>query len=79
MIVKQLTEHHLEFLTAEAHIGLHLSKCHIFGNHISIIFLEQFSDNRLKENFARSNLPSPHNIFLEEFSDNKLYVGNLNI
>ena len=36
MIVKLLTEHHLEFLSlkeaAEAHPSLHMSKCHIVGN-----------------------------------------------
>ena len=45
MNVKLLTEHHLEFLTlkkeaAQARLSLHLSKCHIDGNHISqIIFI----------------------------------------
>ena len=38
MIVKVLTEHHLKFLSlkadAEARPRLHLSKCHIVGNHI---------------------------------------------
>ena len=38
MIVKLLTEHHLEFLSlslkeaAEARLSLHMSKCHIAGN-----------------------------------------------
>ena len=36
MIVKLLTENHLEFLSlkeaAEARLSLHLSKCHIVGN-----------------------------------------------
>ena len=36
MIVKLLTEHHLEFLSlkkaAEACPSLHMSKCHIVGN-----------------------------------------------
>ena len=36
MIVKLLTEHQLEFLSlkkaAQAHLSLHLSKCHIVGN-----------------------------------------------
>ena len=39
MSVKLLTEHHLEFLslkeTAQARLSLHLSKCHIVGNHMS--------------------------------------------
>ena len=39
MIVKLLTEHHLEFLslkdTAQARLSLHLSKCDIVGNHMS--------------------------------------------
>ena len=39
MTVKLLTEHNLEFLSlkgaAQACRGLHLSKCHIVGNHMS--------------------------------------------
>ena len=39
MSVKQLTERHLEFLSlkvaAQACLSLHLSKCHIVGNHVS--------------------------------------------
>ena len=39
LIVKLLTEHHFEFLSlkeaAQARLSLHLSKCHIFGNHVS--------------------------------------------
>ena len=38
MTVKLLTERHLEFLSikgaAQAHLILHLSKCHIVGNHM---------------------------------------------
>ena len=38
MIVNLLTEHHLEFLSltggAEARPSLHLSECHIVGNHM---------------------------------------------
>ena len=40
MNIKLLTEHHLEFVSlkkeaAQAHLSLHLSKCHIVGNHMS--------------------------------------------
>ena len=39
MTIKLLTEHHLEFLrleeAAEARLSIHLSKCHIVGNHVS--------------------------------------------
>ena len=39
MSVKLLTEHHLEFLrlkeAAQIRLSLHLSKCHIVGNHMS--------------------------------------------
>ena len=39
MTVKLLTEHHLEILTlkeaAQTCLNLHLSKCHIVGNHMS--------------------------------------------
>ena len=42
MIVKLLTEQHLEFLSLkggwEARMSLHLSKCHIVGNHMSWFF-----------------------------------------
>ena len=38
MIVNLLTELHLEFLSlkeaAQARLSLHLSKCHIVGNHV---------------------------------------------
>ena len=39
MIAKLLTEYHLECLrlkeAAQAHLSLHLSKCHIVENHMS--------------------------------------------
>ena len=39
MYVNLLTAHHLEFLSlkeaAQARMSLHLSKCHIVGNHMS--------------------------------------------
>ena len=38
MTIKLLTEHHLEFQSleaAQARLSLHLSKCHIVGNHMS--------------------------------------------
>ena len=40
MIVKLLTEHHLEFLSLTggctgSYMSLHLSKCHTVGNHVS--------------------------------------------
>ena len=39
MKIKLLTEHHLQFLSlkevAQACLSLHLSKCHIVGNHMS--------------------------------------------
>ena len=38
MTVKLLTKHHLEFISlneaAQAHMSLHMSKCHIVGNHM---------------------------------------------
>ena len=46
MIIKLLTEHHFEFLplkgTAQARLSLHLSKCHIVGNHMSRLIKSQF-------------------------------------
>ena len=39
MTVKKLTDHHLEFLSlkggCKARLSLHMSKCHIVGNHMS--------------------------------------------
>ena len=39
MIVKLMTEHHLQFLSlkggAQARLSLHMSKCNIIGNYIS--------------------------------------------
>ena len=35
MTVKLLAEHHLELLTAQARLSLHLSKCHIVEHHMS--------------------------------------------
>ena len=43
MTVKQLTEQHLVFLSlkeaAQARLSLHLSKCHIVGNHMSRLII----------------------------------------
>ena len=39
MIVKLLTDHHLE--AAQTRLSVHFSKCHIVGNHMSRLhFLE---------------------------------------
>ena len=38
MSVKLLMEHHLEPEAAQATLSLHLSKCHIVGNHMSGFF-----------------------------------------
>ena len=39
MIIKLLTEYNLEFLSlkeaAQARLSVHMSKCHIVGNHMS--------------------------------------------
>ena len=39
MIIKLLAEHNLEFLSlkeaAQARLSLHMSECHIVGNHMS--------------------------------------------
>ena len=44
MTAKLLTEHHLKFLSlkeaAQALLSLHLSKCHIVGNHMSWLTFE---------------------------------------
>ena len=44
MNVKLLSERYLEFLSlklreaAQAHLNLHLSKCHMVGNHMSQLY-----------------------------------------
>ena len=49
MSVKLLTEYHFEFLSlkggctvSEARLNLHLSKCHIVGNHMSWLIFKMF-------------------------------------
>ena len=47
MSVKPLTEHNLEFLSlkrgsAQAHLSLHLSNCHIVGNHMRRLNFNEF-------------------------------------
>ena len=50
MSVNLLTEHHLEFLSLKegykAGLSLHLSKCHIVGNHMSRLILYAFATLR---------------------------------
>ena len=46
MSVKQLTEHHLEVLRLKARLSLHLSKCHIVGNHMSRLNYCTLEDHR---------------------------------
>ena len=54
MTLRVLTEHHLEFLSlekeaAQARLSLHLSKCHIVGNHMSRLICclkKKFTDTR---------------------------------
>ena len=58
MSVKLLTEHSLEFLsltggcTGLARLSLHLSKCHIVGNHLSRLILIVKIENNLAEMFT---------------------------
>ena len=51
MIVKLLTEHHLEFLSlkeaAEAHPSLHLSKCQIVGTLMPRLIFNWSSDHNV--------------------------------
>ena len=46
MIVKLLTEHHLEFLSlkeaVQARLSLHMSKCHIVGNFMPRLISRRF-------------------------------------
>ena len=55
MIVKLLTEHHLEFLSlkeaSEACPSLHMSKYHIVGNHVHwliLLYHSKFTANKKK-------------------------------
>ena len=59
MSVKLLTEHHLEFLSlkeaAEAHLKLHMSKCHIVRNaHVN------FKDFYVKASEYDQEMPKNH-------------------
>ena len=50
MTIKLLTEYHLELLkkeSAQARLSLHLSKCHIVGNHISRLICYLNNSTRL--------------------------------
>ena len=66
MTVKLLTENSLEFLSlkeaAQARLSLHLSKCHIVGNHMSRLSLYPFAYCLLQN----------RDIIREEASDVKL-------
>ena len=42
MNIRLLTEHHLEFLSSQARLSIHLSKCHIVGNHMSWLIFTPF-------------------------------------
>ena len=50
MSVKLLTEHHLKILSlkeaAEVRPSLHLSKCHIVGNHMSWLKFDKAERNK---------------------------------
>ena len=52
MSVKLLTEHHLEFLSlkeaTQAHLRLHMSKCHIVGNHMSRLNYMEYEGKQAK-------------------------------
>ena len=63
MTVKLLTEHHLRFLSlkeaAQARLSLHLSKCHIVGNHVSwlnLLFLPVYICYRDSTQFIYSEV-----------------------
>ena len=56
MSVKLLTEHILEFLSlkeaTQARLSLHLSKCHIVGNHMSRLNYSTYNEEPLPCNYA---------------------------
>ena len=66
MTVKLLTEHHLEFLSLEAtqaHMSLHVSKCHIVRNHMSRLnYVVGSQKNHLNEMVL---LSTHNNVFVE--------------
>ena len=55
MVVTLLTEHHLEFISlyicneaAKARLSIFMSKCHIVGNHMSLLTLLYVQHFQLK-------------------------------
>ena len=61
MIIKLLTEHHLEFLrrkkeAAEARPSLHLSKCQIVGNIMSRLIFLSFLKARVKYQHSQNKV-----------------------
>ena len=69
MSVKLLAEKHLEFLSlkgaAQARLSLHLSKCHIVGNHMSLLIPKFMIRDR--------SLDYPLILYLQVFSTGTLY------
>ena len=53
MIVKLLTEHHLEWKLHRLRMNLHLSKYHIVGNHMPGIYLSLMCFMRLSQTLVR--------------------------
>ena len=62
MSVELLNEHHLEYLSlkgaSQAHLSLHLLKCHIIGNHMSRLIITFY------ENIGEKVLVKLVNLFL---------------
>ena len=59
MTHKLLTGHHFEFLSlkkeaAQARLSLHISKCHIVGNHMSWLECKIKSEEHLYERTSRT-------------------------
>ena len=54
MSVRLLTEHYLRFLSLKGVLSLHLSKCHIVGNHISWLINGLRSEKTCLRGFANN-------------------------
>ena len=78
--VQLLAEQHLEFLSLKGGLNLHLSKCHIVGNHMSWLILLVFPFNSF---LASGNFCMLHLIFftnsLHEEQDQQNFGPDLDL
>ena len=63
---------------AQARLSIHMSKCHIVGNHMSWLILNEnnrFWSKRMEKNMINGNERSEH-ILLNKFYFQKKYKGS---